>query len=217
MIGIYLAFFLFGGVLIAASLLGGGSEHALDKDVGLDKDFHLDKDIGLDKEIGLDKGLDKGLHAAGEAGANLPWLPFLSLRFWTFGAASFGLTGLLLSALPVPGLVALVVALAVGLGVGTAAAALFRAINRDEVSGSISLSRYAGEEGRVVVTIRPGSTGRIAIAGPSGRVEIPAVTHDGAVLAAGDRILVASVTDGVADVSRLQPVPHPPASDREQS
>ncbi len=189
MLGLYLACFLFGSVLIGASLLGGDGEHHVDKDVSLDKDLHP---VGDHSPVG-------------DAASALPWLPFLSMRFWTFGTASFGLTGLLLTLLPVASWVVVALAVSVGLAVGSGSAWLFRAIHRDEVTGSISLSRYAGEQGRVVVTVRPGSTGRIALESAAGRVEIPAITQDGDVLAVGDQVLVASVTAGVADVSRLGP------------
>jgi hypothetical protein len=204
MLGLYLACFLFGAVLIGAALFGGGSEHHLDKDASLDKDLHS----GGDHDTA---------HEAGEAARALPWLPFLSLRFWTFGAASFGLTGLLLTLLPIASWVTLLLAVAVGLGVGSGAAALFRAINKDEVTGSVSLARYAGEEARVIVAVRPGATGRIALESAAGRVEIPAITRDAEVLLAGERVIVAGVSDGVADVSRLRPAPRESAAGRESS
>lgn len=188
MIGLYLAAFLFGAVLVGAALVGFGDK---------------DADAGDHGDHG-----DHAGHDGKDVAADAHWLPFLSLRFWSFGAASFGLTGLLVSLLPVPWLVPLALALIVGLSVGTGTSWLFRRVRTDEVSGETSLARYAGEEARVVVTVRPGSTGRIAVDTSAGRVEIPAKTRD-RVLAPGERVLVASVAGGVADVSPLAPERHP--------
>ena len=176
MLGLYLATFLFGAVLVGAALVGFG-----DKDV--DHSHNGDaKDIATDAH----------------------WLPFLSLRFWSFGSASFGLTGLLISALPVHWGVAFALAALVGSLVGLGSALLFRRVRSDEVSGSTSLARFQGEEAKVVVTIRPGTTGRIAVDSHAGRFEMPARTRDRVVMP-GELVLIASVAAGVADVSPIEP------------
>lgn len=192
MIGLYLALFLFGGVLVGAALLGFGDK---------------DADHGGD---GGHEGADGAHHAKDVFNAS-PWLPFLSLRFWSFGSVTFGLTGLLLSVLPVHWLVVLAVATLVGLTVGSASALLFRRVRTDEVSGATTLTRYIGEEARVVVAIREGAAGRIAVETHAGRVEMPARSRDREV-GHGERVLVASVAGGVADVSPIEPQrPPPPA------
>ena len=63
----------FGCVLIGASLVFGG---------------HVDDHHDLESDHD---------HDTIGAGSEVIWLPFLSMRFWTFAAACFGLTGILLT------------------------------------------------------------------------------------------------------------------------
>jgi hypothetical protein len=192
MLALYLAALGFGCSLIVVSLLLGGGET---------KDF--DKDVAVGQgQLDLHGGVD---HVGHEGAHDAPtvWSPFLSMRFWTFGAASFGLAGTMLSLLGLPTLLVLAVALVIGGGLGTGAAWFFRALKRDQVSGETSLSRFAGEEARVVVGIRSSQPGKIAVHTLAGRVEMPATTRDPQPIAVGSTVIVASVRDGVADVSRL--------------
>lgn len=197
MLALYLAAFGFGTTMILVSLLLGGGDKDFDKDLHVDKDLDLDKDLDHDAHVDKDapQHVDKG------SGFGAWWL--LSLRFWTFGMATFGLTGTLLSFLPVPEMLTAVVAVLTGLGLGFGAARLFRALNRDEVSGTTEFGQFAGEEARVVVAIRDGNPGKIAITSMSGRVEMLATTRDAEAIEAGSTVIVAAVSGGVADVSRL--------------
>ena len=100
----------------------------------------------------------------------------------------------------------LIVAMVAGSGLGTGAAWFFRVLKGEEVSGDTSFERFAGEEARVVVGIRVGQPGKIAVHTLAGRVEMPATTRDLHPIAVGSAVIVASVRDGVADVSRLPTV-----------
>ena len=100
----------------------------------------------------------------------------------------------------------LMVAMVAGSGMGIGAAWFFRVLKGEEVSGDTSFERFAGEEARVVVGIRADQPGKIAVHTLAGRVEIPATTRDVQPIAAGSTVIVASVRDGVADVSRLPTV-----------
>ena len=184
MMGVYLAAAAFGVVLVGANVALGGD--GLDKDL----DLHTDGD--------LDHGAVDLVH--GDVG---PFLPWTSLRFWSFFAAAFGVTGGALAMAGMADLFSALVAVPTGVGVGTAAAWVMRQIRADRVSGDVTLERYAGEEGKVVVPVRGGRTGKIRIVTKSGLIELPARTADGHDLGVGDRVLVASVRDGVADVTRL--------------
>lgn len=212
----YVAASAFGGSLILVSLLFGGDSEDFDKD--FDKDFEFDSDADADVDVDADadvdvdadvdgdfEGVDKDFPAHLAAGSDAIWLPFLSLRFWTFGLASFGLTGLLLSFLSVGQVSTLVAAVVAGGGIGTAAAWFFRQIKSDSVSGEIGFERLAGEEARVLLTVRPGSRGKIVVQSASGRIEMMATTRDEKPIERGARVLIAQVRDGVADVSRLTP------------
>jgi hypothetical protein len=192
MLALYLAALGFGCSLIVVSLLLGAGET---------KDF--DKDLTVDKGLDLQEAGHVG-HAGAE-GHDVPslWTPFLSMRFWTFGAASFGLAGTMLSLLGLPEMLVLAVAVASGGALGTGAAWFFRALKRDTVSGDTSFDRFAGEEARVVVGIRSHQQGKIVVHTLAGRVEMPATTQDERPIAVGSTVIVASVRNGVADVSRL--------------
>ncbi len=186
MIGLYLASFLFGAVLVGTALLGFG-----------------DKDVDHGGGGGGHDGAD-GAHHGKDVFNVSPWLPFLSLRFWSFGSVTFGLAGLLLSLVPIPALVVFAVAALVGVIVGSTSALLFRRVRTDEVSGATTFARYIGEEARVVVAIREGASGRIAVETHGGRVEIPARSRDRE-LVHGERVIIAAVAQGVADVSPIEP------------
>ncbi len=215
---LYVAATAFGGSLILVSLLFGGDSEDFDKDFEIDSDVDADADLDVEADVDVDvdvdgeaevEGFDKdlaGVVASGASdGSDAIWLPFLSMRFWTFGLASFGLTGVLLSLLSVSELPALAAAVFSGAGIGWGAAWFFRQIKTDSVSGEIGYERYAGEEARVLLAVRPGSRGKIVVQTLAGRVEMLATTRDENPIARGEKVLIAHVRDGVADVSRLTP------------
>jgi hypothetical protein len=131
------------------------------------------------------------------------WLPLLSLRFWTFFAAAFGLTGLLLSAVGLGALASFAVALPNAIGLATAVAWFFRTVRQEEVSGDTDLAYLTHQEARVLLPIRPGELGKIAIQTMAGRVELPARTRDARPIEPGAWVLIASVEGGTAEVTRL--------------
>jgi membrane protein implicated in regulation of membrane protease activity len=206
MIGLYLGALLFGGILIGASLLLGGGDSDADHDVAADHeiavDHDVDHDVAVDHDVDHDVAVDKDVHLPHAEGAALYWLPFLSLRFWTFGAAAFGFVGVALHYF-LPWLLTLALALLTGLVVGTGTATLFRQLRRDTVSADVGLARLVGQEARVLLPVRPGGTGKIVIEASDGRVELLARTRDEAAIEPGARVLVASIDQGTADVTSL--------------
>ena len=188
MIGLYLAALLFGGSVIVLSLFLGGHDSAAHPSSNGDSDAHPSH--GDTHHEGL-------------------WLPFLSIRFWTFLAASFGLTGLLLSLVGLPNWLGFLLALANSAIIGTAVAYFFRTLSREQVSGDIDLGRLVGQEAHVLLPVRPGELGKIAVDTLAGRVELPAKTRDADGLERGQLALVAHVEAGVAEVTAL-PGPHGP-------
>lgn len=150
LIYIYLASLIVGGVLLGASILLGGHDDA-DLDVEGDADLDLDADADLDVEAegGLDKDLDVGGH--GDLSGIL--FSFLSLRFWTFFLAFFGLTGLVLGGLDLVSSPWLGLGLALGMGLGTGfgAMTIIRRLQSDTAGHAVSSSDYVGKTARVVV------------------------------------------------------------------
>lgn len=213
MIAFYLGAFLFGGIVLGASMLLGGHD---DGDAEAHGDAEVEAEADADAEIeadgadhdhdhghgAFDKAIDK--HVDLKSGdLQWFWLPFLSVRFWTFFAASFGATGLALSLVgpgePWTGLIST----PFGLGIGYAAALAFRRVQGDQVSGDVGLGRYVGLEAKVIVPVRPGEVGKIAVDALSGRLELPARTRDGKVLEHGATVLIADIDHGTADVTGL--------------
>jgi hypothetical protein len=186
----------------------------VDHDVDLDVDHDVDLDVDHDVDADLDGDIDKDVDLAegvAEGGSDAIWIPFLSMRFWTFFLATFGLTGTLMTLLAVPALITGLLSLAVGMALGIGAAWFFRQLKRDTVTGETRLSRFEGEEARALLTIRPGQQGKIVVDTMAGRVEMPATTRDPKPIERGQTVIIARVRDGVADVSKL-----PSVGDRRQ-
>lgn len=223
MLPVYIASLVFGGLLIALSAVLGAMGSDLDKDVDLDHDADLDLDADADLDLDADVDVDLDLDADADldldadadadvdhggfadAGADALWLPFLSLRFWTFFLMSMGLTGTLLTLLSsqheflVAG-----ISIPFGLLIGVAVAWMFRVLKKNTVSGETRLSGFVGQEAKVVLPVRLGGRGKIAIQTMAGRVELVAVTRDEADIGLGEPVIIASIKDGVADVSALK-------------
>ncbi|MCB9663156.1 MAG: hypothetical protein H6732_03515 [Alphaproteobacteria bacterium] len=224
MIGLYLAALAFGSVLVGASVvLGGGHDADGDADLGGDGDLG-DADLGGDGDLGdadlgdADLGDGHGGHGVADDLALAPtdgtpidwlWLPFLSMRFWSFFAASFGAIGSALSVLGLGEVVTAVVAGSAGTLTGWSAAAVLRRVQSESVSGETSLARFVGEEARVVLTVRPGGTGLVRLHTAAGDVEVPATTRDGKDLSAGTQVLIAGFHGRSADVTGLPSLPEP--------
>ena len=141
MLPVYLAAAAFGMVLIGASVIFGGKDldHDADGGIEVDKDIdlghvhvgdaHVDMDVELEAEGDFDADQDLAdvahgaskeldLSSAGDAADLLIFNPFLSLRFWTYFAASFGGIGAVLSLLQVSEVVHIPSAIIMGLGIG---------------------------------------------------------------------------------------------------
>lgn len=203
LLGLYIGSLLFGAILIGASLAFGkdtaGGHDAPGHD-GPDHDVEHDVDHDADHA-----GPGHGGHGDGAAAAGTFWLPLRSVRFWTFFLAAFGGTGALLWLASVHDAIALPVAIGNGLALGWGIAWVFEQLRVKPVSGHTSSRPLIGVEAEVVLPIRPGGRGKIAIQTAVERVELPATSRDGAVLDPGARVLVAAVEDGVADVSAIRP------------
>jgi membrane protein implicated in regulation of membrane protease activity len=173
---IYLGSLLFGGVLIAASALGLG--HGAEAHAG--GDFHSG-------EGGHDQG-----HGS--------WLALFGIRFWSFGAAFFGLTGLVLRALGGPAL-APFIAGAVGVAAGLGASATFRALTREVVGQLPEAGALIGREGRLLLPVASAQRGKVRIGAPGGG-DVDLVAESDESLDAGAPVLIVEVKGNVAVVAR---------------
>ncbi len=181
MVPIYATALAVGGTLLLASLVLGhhGMDHGHDFDHGHDAGHGDDGDVALIAS-------------------------FLSVRFWTFAFAFFGLTGLVLEKIVAvgDGRTIFVIAAVLGGVIGFGASFTFNRLR----SGARSLATvptemsYVGLEGEVLLAVTPEEPGRIRISAQGSLVDLPART-DGARFDKGARALIVDVTDGVARVA----------------
>jgi membrane protein implicated in regulation of membrane protease activity len=178
-VAIYIGALLFGGVLILASIFGAG-EHSVD----------------------VHSGDVSDPHAEGSGNALLAAL--IGIRFWSFGAAFFGLTGLLLRVSGAATLAAPVGAV-VGAAAGFTASLLFRKMTREAVGRVGDASTLVGREGRLLLPVARTQQGKVRVAQPGGgHMDLVAAVNGGddEALAAGDEVIVVEVRGTVAIVTR---------------
>lgn len=164
MLTLYIVSLVVGGALVVLSLFGGDSHH------GGDHDFHA----------GADHDADHG------DGSQDVWIPFFSLRFWTYFAMTFGAAGLILTFLvktaePTAGMFAGATGLITGLLVSFG----MRMLSKSDIDSSIKSSEMMGKEAQVVVAIRPGQLGRVRISVKGEVLELLASSDDVDALEAG--------------------------------
>jgi hypothetical protein len=210
MLPFYLGALGLGGVLILASVFLGGGDHDADGDV----DGDLDHDHDHDHDVAHDHG--DAAHMVEHAAAAGPWLPFLTMRFWTFALATFGLTGALLTALDFGQLVAAPVAGLTGVGIGTGVSWAFRQLRLSAPSGSTGLRNLAGRDGSVLLPISPGGLGKVRLLVDGQYVDLPARTRDALRLEPKQGVIVVEVVDGVAEVTGEAPGRTLPATQHQE-
>jgi hypothetical protein len=206
MLPLYLGSLALGTVLIGASFLFG------DADTDADVDFVVDGDLDLDVDGGVfGGGLDIDNDALlimkdpGDAIAGAgTWLPFLSLRFWTFALASFGLSGTLLHLLGVPVIIGAIASVVMGTGLGTAAAWTFRQLQLTQVSGNVGMFDVPGKDATVLLAVGPNKMGKVRVMLDGQSVDLPAMTRAEDQIERNEKALVVNVDDGVAHIT---PVP----------
>ncbi|MDP2315378.1 MAG: hypothetical protein Q8P41_20945 [Pseudomonadota bacterium] len=224
LLALYAGSLVLGGILIAASMLGAGKdtdgpgadgEHGLDH--GLDHDH--DHDHGLDHGHELAKDIPVGGdHDPGQTHGDASRISafattLLSLRFWTFALAAFGMTGLLLHAMSIHPFLTLGLAVVTGFGVGAGVTTLLRTVSRDTVSSALDSRTLRGRDAEVVLTMGPGKLGKIRLIHNGQIIDLPATTKEGRLIERGERVLVVDVSAGMADVTPITPdrrahVPH---------
>lgn len=203
MLGLYLGALAFGAVLIGVTLFFGGHDFDADVDVDLDIEHDLGADHG-DAIFGHDSLTDD------LDGSNI-WLPFTSMRFYTFFMFAFGLGGTIMSMFDVPWLATLSISFVFAFLLGWLAAWGFRQLYRDTVTGDVGVQRFVGQEARVLLPIRAQKRGKIVLDSPMGQIELPAETNDDQAFAPGSRVLVAHIDHGIANVTSI----HLPLGDLE--
>jgi hypothetical protein len=199
MLYLYLGALAFGGLFLGASVVMGGGHGDADHGGGHDADHAGGAhDGGAHGHAGSDPA--EGAHDTPGL-----WLPFLSLRFWTFAIAAFGLTGTLLTLggfLPSTLVVALLSS-GVGAGTGWGVAAAFRRLRSYSASSSVGLKDYVGASGRVLLPVGRASLGKVRLEIKDRTIDLPAVTEDGAeaTFERGEEVMVTDFKDDHAVVT----------------
>jgi membrane protein implicated in regulation of membrane protease activity len=207
-ITLYIVCLVMGGVLVAASALGAGGHDGVHQELEHEAPSHggeAEPEVhGHDAshEVELTELSQVPSVSSTESPAGGAWLPFLSLRFWTFFSAFFGLTGLTLTLLSLSSPpVALAAAVGVGIVSGVGVTSLFRAVKGAQVDSSVEVEDLQGAVGRVLVPIDVGSEGLVRVKVKGAVKDLRAVTDDGAPITRGASALVLLVRDGVARVT----------------
>jgi hypothetical protein len=177
-VAIYIGALLFGGVLILASVFGAG-EHAVDVHSGDASDPHA------------------------EGSGNAVLAALVGIRFWSFAATFFGVTGLLLRAFGVAALAAPVGAV-VGAVAGLTASLFLRKMSSESVGRVGDVGALVGREGRLLLPISRAQQGKVRVAQPGGgHLDLVAsVNGSDETLAAGAEVIVVEVRGTVAVVTR---------------
>lgn len=181
MLAAYLITLIVGGVLVAISLVVGGDGDAGGHDGQLEGGGHGDAHAHDDGHVDHGGALD----------AALGWLPIGSLRFWTFFAAFFGLTGTALSLLPGSGsVVTAVAAVAVGYGAGIALTRIVRRLQRSSSDSSLAAADLIGATAHVLLPVAPGRAGKVRLHLKDRAIDLLAETQEDAELTPGEKALV---------------------------
>jgi membrane protein implicated in regulation of membrane protease activity len=170
MIALYLIAAVVGGILLVLSLFGGHHDAEHDMDAGHDHD------------------------TSHEVGGIMEWLPFFSLRFWTYGLAGFGLTGWLLTQFTAsPAAESLPIALVTGFIAGAVPTLALRFLRKQEASTSVKVGDLMGVEAEVHVAIRSGQMGRVRVIAKDEMIDLLAISDEDYSMEPGSKVVIISV------------------------
>ena len=202
LIYLYLFSMIVGLVLLGASILLGGHD---DADVEIDGDADLDLDADADADLDADGHLDHDADVGGHGDLSGFLFTFLSLRFWTFFLAFFGLTGVTLAGL---GLVAspwltLGLAIAMGFTTGFGAVSIIRRLGSETSGQAVTSDEYVGKTARVVVPFGASATGKVRVDIKGTQVDLLATGLDELGYEGREEVLIIEMDGARARVARV--------------
>lgn len=178
----------------------GGLSHGMDVDGGVDADH----DVGsLNADAGGTEIAPAADHAPGAdtAPAAEFWIPFTSLRFWTYLTAVFGVTGIALTLFArTSEPFTLVVSAISGILMGLGASGLVRWLSKNESDSAISEQDLLGAEARVLVAVRGRLPGKVRLQAKGSTVDLVAISESE--LRPGEEVLVIGFEGNHARVAR---------------
>ncbi|MBD1874560.1 DUF1449 family protein [Nodosilinea sp. FACHB-131] len=180
---IYGLCFVVGGIFVLLAAVGG-----LDGvDIDTDFDFDVEASANID-DIDVGTQIDQTLRVL----RGRWWLPFLSLRFWTFALCFFGLTGLLINLVQpdLVGWLGALIALLMGLFCGLVAALVLRSLGQQSVSSLIRPETLTGQIATVEIPFDTNSRGKVSLSIAGSTVSFFAITQEEREFRAGETVLV---------------------------
>jgi len=133
----------------------------------------LGGDIDADADADLDADADADADGEGDGGEGAMWL---SMRFWTFFDAFFGLTGVALTLAGLEPWPTLVSAIGTGLVASLSVGHALRRLKRAQISSGVSAIDLVGERGTVLLPLEPGAPGKIRLSLKGRDLEVVAST-----------------------------------------
>jgi membrane protein implicated in regulation of membrane protease activity len=178
-----------GGLVIVSALFGGETDHSVEHDAP--------GDLGssdVDVHHGHDFHMSEVLH----------WVPFLSLRFWTYFLMSFGLIGVILRlATDVPEPMTAWLAAGSGFAIGLSAMVLLRLAAKMEGDSSTRTEDLLGVQAKVVVTVRPDQMGKVRCRVKGDTLEFLALAHEEQTMEPGEDVVIVAIENDRARVVPL--------------
>jgi membrane protein implicated in regulation of membrane protease activity len=184
MLPIYIFSFTIGGIFVALAAFAG-----LD---GVDFDHPFDADIEVTEESrNLEEG-EKILTLTKRSKKMTLWLPFLTIKFWTFGSCFFGLTGIVLSKLTpaIPQLAIASISVLIGSFCGTSMVWVLRNLRRHQADSLIRAHDLIGLSGKVSLPFDSQSKGKVQLTVKGSNLDLVAFTDEEKGFNKGDRVLI---------------------------
>lgn len=184
MLPIYIFSFTVGGVFVALAALSG-----LD---GADFDHPFDTDIEVTEASRNMEAGEKILTLTKYPKKMTLWLPFLTVKFWTFGSCFFGLTGIILSKFTpeIPELAIASISLLMGSFCGTSMVWVLQSLRRHQADSLIRANDLIGLSAKVLIPFDSKSKGKVQLNLKGSTIDFVAFTDEEKGFNRGDRVLV---------------------------
>ncbi len=183
----YVFCLIIGGAFVALSAFAG-----LDG-VDFDQDFEPDLEI-IDQQ---DKESNTSIY---HKPRRRLWLPFFSLKFWTFGSCFFGLTGILLSNISTslsPTIIA-IISIIVGILCGTIMAYVLYTLKNRPADSLVRSDDLLGLSGTVEIPFDKNSKGKIRVNVKESAVAFMAFTEENREFTRGEKVFIVGVENNRA-------------------
>lgn len=196
---IYWICFVGGGIFVFLAAIGGidGAEIDVSADIGLyEPNFEVGSGIDQDVEL-VDQEAPKKQTSPWSFN---PLILLATLKFWTFGACFFGLTGLLISFFqPQRNVIGtFIISLLMGLFIGGMVSWIFHVLRTRIPSGMASPDELVGLLATVEIPVSPEVRGTIRVQFKDGSRELSARTNDTVALNVGDSVMIVGMEGNLA-------------------